>query len=58
MGTVIRFPVERRASRDGATALPAGESASIVILPVVRIERHSDDSTKARKRGRALVAKP
>jgi hypothetical protein len=40
MGTVIRFPVERVTSRKSAGASrPSGETASIIILPVVRIER-------------------
>jgi hypothetical protein len=39
MGTVIRFPDERRAARGGSDAMEHHESAIIVILPVVRIER-------------------
>jgi hypothetical protein len=40
MGTVIRFPIERRTSRKtvGEVRRPE-ETASIIILPVVRIER-------------------
>ena len=38
MGTVIRFPTERAMARKTAPR-PAGETASIIILPVVRIER-------------------
>jgi hypothetical protein len=41
MGTVINFPDDRRVS--GASGARAQmESASIIILPVVRIERHAD----------------
>jgi hypothetical protein len=41
MGTLIRFPEERRAPRSGEVV--PSELGSIVILPVVRIERHQDD---------------
>jgi len=40
MGTVIRFPDEKRALWDRDDVNEA--SASIVILPVVRIERHAE----------------
>ena len=40
MGQVIRFPIERRLS-SRRTEIHAHEgSASVVILPAVRIERH------------------
>ena len=39
MGKVIRFPIERRQSSNRAELQREG-CASIVILPVVRIERH------------------
>ena len=39
MGTVIKFPDDGRIVRFGREA---GESATIIILPVIRIERHSD----------------
>jgi hypothetical protein len=39
VGTVIRFPDDGRIVRFGREA---GESATIIILPVIRIERHSD----------------
>lgn len=40
MGNVIKFPVEGRIVRFGRDA--AEESATIIILPVIRIERHAD----------------
>jgi len=44
MGLLVRFPLER------ARAVPpvarAGESAAIVVLPVVRIERASGKASK------------
>ena len=39
MGTVLTFPAARPA-RDG---LPQAGSATVIILPVVRIERYDDD---------------
>lgn len=40
MGNVIKFPDEGRIVRFGREA--ADESATIIILPVIRIERHAD----------------
>jgi hypothetical protein len=47
MGMVIRFPAERRASLCGVAtqASPHTGTASVVILPVIRIERHDGDSS-------------
>ncbi len=39
MGMVIRFPDEKRLSWNGTSHATRTESASIVILPVIRIER-------------------
>lgn len=39
VGTVIKFPDDGRIVRFGREA---GESATIIILPVIRIERFSD----------------
>lgn len=44
MGIVIRFPVERRTA-GSADAQPFTGSATIIILPVVRTERHGDTAT-------------
>lgn len=41
MGTVIRFPDEKRMGWS-VTARTQTEPASVVILPVIRIERQSD----------------
>ena len=41
MGIVVTFPAARSAVRDGI-ARQAG-SATVIILPVVRIERYEDD---------------
>ena len=58
MGTVIKFPADRIA---GGERSPRGVDATIVILPVVRIERGPDGpsgglepgaSTSGRKRRR------
>ena len=40
MGSIIKFPVEGRIVRFGRDA--ADESATIIILPVVRVERYAD----------------
>jgi hypothetical protein len=42
MGTVVRFPLEDRIA-DGRRAAAVIEPASIIILPVIRIERHVDE---------------
>jgi hypothetical protein len=39
MGTVIRFPGERRSADAGYYAGDQRESATIMILPVIRVER-------------------
>jgi hypothetical protein len=41
MGIVVTFPAARPATRDGI-ASQAG-SATVIILPVIRIERYDDD---------------
>ncbi len=40
MGYVIKFPDQGRIARFGRNA--GEESATIIILPVVRVERHAD----------------
>jgi hypothetical protein len=42
MGTVLRFPVELRKSRNAVPAQPGEEMGRIIILPVIRIERWAD----------------
>ena len=45
MGTVIKFPDDGRVVRfDRAEA--ADESATVIILPVIRIERYADPLTE------------
>jgi len=41
VGNVIKFPDEGRIVRFGRTDAP-DESATVIILPVIRIERYSD----------------
>jgi len=41
MGTIIKFPDEGRIVRFGRVDA-AEESATVIILPVVRIERHDE----------------
>ena len=42
MGMVIRFPLEDRIAHDGRRMGALIEPASIIILPVVRVERHDE----------------
>lgn len=46
MGTIINFPTDPVARRlvVNVSAAPRDASAQILILPVIRIERQSDDS--------------
>jgi hypothetical protein len=44
MSNVIAFPAERR-SRGTGLAEPRGDGGSVVILPVIRVERGSDNPT-------------
>jgi hypothetical protein len=64
MGSVIIFPEARRVLRIATSTVTPAETGSVVILPVVRIERHanepsdglSDDSSGSgggKRRGRA-----
>jgi hypothetical protein len=43
MGTVIEFPEERRSAREAVPAAETTRSATIIILPVIRIERVGDE---------------
>lgn len=45
MGTVVTFPGPRRIARDAYVGGTHNASATIIILPVVRIERYSDEPT-------------
>jgi len=41
MGTIVKFPDEGRIVRFGRTDMP-DESATVIILPVIRVERHGE----------------
>ncbi|HEX5471323.1 MAG TPA: hypothetical protein VFW73_05530 [Lacipirellulaceae bacterium] len=45
MGEIIQFPGDAGASRGGGHAAANPEPASVIILPVVRIERNPDGSS-------------
>ena len=47
MGKVIRFPIERRLASTQSEPRAHEGSASILILPVIRIERHFDEPAGA-----------
>jgi len=45
MGTIIEFPADAAARRLGATMVAPREGmGTVLILPVVRIERHTDET--------------
>jgi len=44
MGEVIRFPDEAGPGRGGKFVDSNTESATVIILPVIRIDRNPDDS--------------
>jgi hypothetical protein len=56
MGTVIRFPGERRSARGGYRTSDQRESATIMILPVIRIERTGDGPTNGMARDNNTAA--
>jgi hypothetical protein len=43
MGLVIRFPLEQRITRCNAYASEPTEPASVIILPVIRVDRYPDE---------------
>ena len=43
MGTIVEFPAGQRPAGGGRYVDASSEPASVIILPVVRIERHPDD---------------
>jgi hypothetical protein len=65
MGIVVGFPEQGRAARDGRLIAGRPESATVIILPVIRIERYTDEpaadtasrSQRRRRRRRAARAK-
>ena len=66
MGTVVEFPEHGRSTRAGRVIGMRSESATVIILPVIRIERYSDDapaeaaasrSQRRRRRRRASRSK-
>jgi hypothetical protein len=46
MGTIIEFPADAASRRLGGTmgVAPRHGTATVLILPVVRIERHADET--------------
>jgi hypothetical protein len=64
MGQVIRFPEEAGQARGNRYPDLGVEPATVIILPVIRVERYSDDSdglepdsgnTAGRRRRRRIV---
>ena len=52
MGMVIRFPLEERIAHDSRHAGAIIEPATVIILPVVRIERHIEEPDAGNTPGR------
>ena len=48
MGDVLTFPLERRFDEEGNRIGDYRGEADVVILPVIRIERHQDHPTRRR----------
>jgi hypothetical protein len=46
MGEVIRFPDEAAGLRGGRYVDASSEPATVIILPVIRIERSPDDTVE------------
>jgi hypothetical protein len=66
MGTVIDFPEIGSTARSGRPVAGRPESATVIILPVIRIERYSDEpsggsqpeaSSTSRRRRRRRVSR-
>ncbi|MEK9282120.1 MULTISPECIES: hypothetical protein [unclassified Bradyrhizobium] len=47
MGTIIEFPAGRRLASSGEMA-PRTEMGTVLILPVIRIEREADETSGGR----------
>jgi hypothetical protein len=51
MGTIVRFPKnKRRRVQAGRAVAPRSESATVIILPVVRIERSANGPIESANR--------
>ncbi len=51
MGIVVTFPESRRLLRCAHVGGTQGASATIIILPVIRIERYTDEPSDGRSAG-------
>jgi len=51
MGTVVTFPESRRIPRGAHVGGTHNASATIIILPVIRIERYTDEPSDGRSAG-------
>jgi hypothetical protein len=48
MGTIIEFPADAASRRPGSTVDGAPREGTVLILPVVRIEREVDETSGGR----------
>ncbi|MBK5962094.1 hypothetical protein CCR97_28440 [Rhodoplanes elegans] len=56
MGTIITFPAGRRVYSDGR-GRTADEPATIIILPVVRVDRYGDEPRDGLRDGGSAAAR-
>ncbi len=57
MGIVVTFPESRRIARGTYVGGPHSASATIIILPVIRIERYTDEPSDGRSAGSTASAR-
>jgi hypothetical protein len=51
MGTVIKLPGGGRGARDDGSRGERRQPATVIILPVIRIERYSDEPSEPESQG-------
>jgi hypothetical protein len=56
MGTIVRFPEGQRPASGGRYVDTNSEPASVIILPVVRIERHPEEPSDGLAGGAGATA--
>ncbi|RED37802.1 hypothetical protein BJ123_106125 [Rhodopseudomonas thermotolerans] len=53
MGTIIEFPADAASRRPGSPMVASDRSATVTILPVIRIERHAEAGSEDGPQGAA-----
>lgn len=57
MGTLVSFPERRRITRDAQANNGHRGSATIIILPVIRIERYGEDPSEGVSAGHVAAGR-